>query len=341
MYREPGQIRQGAGNDDAQPFAGELPPVLDLETKGGLAPAALEAWTNAWLDEVEARTGVAALVYTSPNFWKTALTETQSVASAGHPLWVAHWTTGAAPLVPAGNWAGQSWTFWQWTDCVTVPGFSHCSDGDRFRGADPAAVAIPKYPSGAPSGSTPPTIVGAPQTAKTLAGIPGTWAGGKPVTFTYQWQRCDAAGAGCVDIAGATGSSYVVASGDLASTLRVSVTGSNALATVKAVSTQTTVVAGLPGAPVATVAPTISGAAQQGATLSASTGDWSGAPTGFTYQWRRCDAAGTTCVDIAGATGSSYVLTPAEAGATIRVLVVAANAIGPGGAITPQTAAVT
>ena len=52
-------------------------------------------------------------------------------------------------------------------------------------------------------------------------------------------------------------------------------------------------------------------------------------------------AAGTTCVDIAGATGSSYVLTPAEAGATIRVLVVAANAIGPGGAITPQTAAVT
>jgi len=191
-----------------------------------------------------------------------------------------------------------------------------------------------------PVSTTPPTVGGGLGPGQAAVAAAGVW-GGDQVAFTYQWQRCDAAGAGCVDIAGATGSSYVVASGDLASTLRVSVTGSNALATVKAVSTQTTVVAGLPGAPVATVAPAISGASQQGATLSASTGDWSGAPTGFTYQRRRCDAAGTTCVDIAGATGSSYVLTPAEAGATIRVLVVAANAIGPGGAITPQTAAVT
>ena len=145
--------------------------MLDLETKGALSPAALETWTNAWLDEVGARTGVAALVYTSPNFWKTGLAETQSVATAGHPLWVAHWTSNAAPLVPAADWAGQSWTFWQWTDCVKVPGFAHCSDGDRYRGADPVAVAIPAYPSGPPAGSSPPTIVGVAQTGKTLAGI--------------------------------------------------------------------------------------------------------------------------------------------------------------------------
>ena len=33
---------------------------------------------------------------------------------------------------------------------------------------------------------------------------PGSWAGGKPLAFGYQWQRCDAAGAGCIPIAGAT-----------------------------------------------------------------------------------------------------------------------------------------
>src|SRR6266542_2412072 len=34
--------------DVAQPQAGELPPVLDLETKGGLPTAALQTWTSAW-----------------------------------------------------------------------------------------------------------------------------------------------------------------------------------------------------------------------------------------------------------------------------------------------------
>src|SRR5207237_610573 len=150
--------------------------------------------------------------------------ETQSVASAGHPLWVAHWTTSATPLVPAANWAGQSWTFWQWTDCVKVPGFAHCSDGDRYRGPDPAAVAIPAYPNGAPSGSSPPTIVGTAQTGKTLAGIPGTWAGGKPVTFAYQWQRCDAAGGTCAPIVGATAETYLPVADDVGHALVLAVT---------------------------------------------------------------------------------------------------------------------
>jgi hypothetical protein len=107
------------------------------------------------------------------------------------------------------------------------------------------------------------------------------------------------------------------------------------------VSTQTAVVVGPPGAPVATVAPAIGGAAQQGGTLTVSTGGWSGEPTAFAYQWRRCDAAGTACVDIAGANAASYAPTSADAGATIRILVVATNTVGPGGAISPQTSPVT
>src|SRR3979411_2707695 len=70
----------------AQPQTGELPPVLDLETKNGLSQTALQTWTDAWLGEIAARTGVSAVVYTSPNFWKTAMASSTSVAAAGHRL---------------------------------------------------------------------------------------------------------------------------------------------------------------------------------------------------------------------------------------------------------------
>src|SRR5919201_3270579 len=52
--------------DVAQPRAGDLPPVLDLETTGGLSPDALVRWTQAWLDEGAARPGLSALIYASP-----------------------------------------------------------------------------------------------------------------------------------------------------------------------------------------------------------------------------------------------------------------------------------
>ena len=90
----------------AQPQVGELPPVLDLETKGTLTTAALRTWTSAWLEQIAARTGVAGLVYASPNFWKTSLADTTAFAGNGNPLWIAHWTTSTAPLVPASNWGG-------------------------------------------------------------------------------------------------------------------------------------------------------------------------------------------------------------------------------------------
>src|SRR5581483_7287126 len=117
----------------AQPQPGELPPVLDLETNGGLKPPDLLTWTSAWLAEITARTGLHAIVYTSPNFWKNSLADSGILALDGTPLWVAHWTTASAPLVPAGNWGGSGWTFWQWSSHGKVAGIGPQVDRDRFK----------------------------------------------------------------------------------------------------------------------------------------------------------------------------------------------------------------
>ena len=93
--------------------------------------------------------------------------------------------------------------------------------------------------------------------------------------------------------------------------------------------------------PVSVTVPTVSGTAGAGHTLTAGDGTWTGtAPLDFDYQWQRCDADGTDCVDIAGATDDSYDLTDADVGHAIRVEVTASNAAGDDGATSAPTAAV-
>src|SRR5205807_1163816 len=106
-----------------------------------------------------------------------------------------------------------------------------------------------------PANSTPPTITGTTQDGQTLTASNGTWSGTGPINFTYQWGRCDSAGANCVDLASATSSTYQLASGDVGNTIRVKVTGTNAGGNATATSAQTAVVA--PSPPANTVPPTI------------------------------------------------------------------------------------
>jgi hypothetical protein len=184
-----------------------------------------------------------------------------------------------------------------------------------------------------------PAISGTALPGQVLTASRGAWTGDQ-LEFAYQWERCDAAGGGCAAILGATTTTYTVATGDLASTVRLTVTGRNRLGSLKTSSPVTAVVAGPPGSPTSSVAPLIAGTAQAGATLTVDTGGWVGEPTGFAYQWRRCDASGRACVDIVGATSATYLVSAADARSTLRVLVVATNAAGSGGAISAPTAPV-
>jgi GH25 family lysozyme M1 (1,4-beta-N-acetylmuramidase) len=322
--------------DVAQPKGGDLPPVLDLETTGGLNTANLVAWTQAWVNEVVARTGVKPLVYTSPSFWKTSLGDTTAFALAGSKLWVAHWTTGSSPLVPASNWGGFGWTFWQWSDCQSVPGIPvKCVDADRAS----TIATLAAFPSGLPSAATAPSVVGTPRAGAKLAAVPGTWNGGKPVSFSYQWQLCNGS---CASIPGATLATYTPTAAQVGHTLSVLVTATTKSGAASATSPPTATVAAANGAlpPALVTAPAISGTVQVGQTLTASAGTWNGAPTSYAYQWQRCDATGV-CTPIAGATAATYLLTPGDIGATLEIVVTATNTVGSQAATSSPTTPVT
>src|SRR5207244_4331409 len=78
-----------------------------------------------------------------------------------------------------------------------------------------------------PSNTSLPTISGTAQQGSTLTGDPGTWSGSQPISFAYQWRRCDSAGANCQDIQSASTSTYTLVLADVGSTIRLDVTGSN------------------------------------------------------------------------------------------------------------------
>jgi GH25 family lysozyme M1 (1,4-beta-N-acetylmuramidase) len=324
----------------AGPQPGELPPVLDLEATGNLPKTRLLAWTLAWLGQIDARIGIQPFVYTSPLFWKGRLGDSTAAAAAGTGLWIAHWTSRSAPTVPARNWNGSGWRFWQWTNCVAVPGISkRCSDGDRMNGTKLASVAIQPYPTGLPLLSTPPTIVGAPVAGQLLAAVPGLWEGGKPLAFTYQWKLCDAAGATCTSIANATAETYRPVTTDVGHSLKVVVTATSTVGNATAVTVPTTAVSPAGTAPAARPAnlkpPQISGSPQDGQVLTSSVGTWTGSPKKFTYRWRRCNASGLACIAIPHATGPRRTLTPDDIGSTLSLVV---TATGAGGAASASTA---
>lgn len=88
----------------------------------------------------------------------------------------------------------------------------------------------------------PPSIGGIPEGGQTLSASTGWWAGGQPITYTYQWEDCDASGNACTNIPAATSDTYVLGPIDVGHTLRVAVTATNAEGFSSASSSPTTAV---------------------------------------------------------------------------------------------------
>jgi hypothetical protein len=194
----------------------------------------------------------------------------------------------------------------------------------------------------APSNTAPPTISGTAEQGQTLKASAGSWSGSTPIDYSYQWRRCGVAGGNCRNIAKATDNIYTLRSVDVGHTLRVLVTAVNSDGAATAQSKATDVVKKAPPqAPKNTTEPFITGTAQQGQTLTANGGQWSGdQPIQLSYRWRRCDDKGGDCSNTT-TTSQTYVLGADDVGHTLRVLVTASNGAGSAAAISNATSVVT
>ncbi|HWJ31182.1 MAG TPA: hypothetical protein VNR59_02475 [Gaiellaceae bacterium] len=89
-----------------------------------------------------------------------------------------------------------------------------------------------------------PTISGTARQGEILTADQGTWSGTQPMTFSYQWRRCDTSGGSCSNIVGATSKTYTLTSVDVGNRLRVRVRASNSAGSSTAISPATAAVGG-------------------------------------------------------------------------------------------------
>ena len=184
--------------------------------------------------------------------------------------------------------------------------------------ATPAVVTAQKT---GPSSLAPPTAAGTSQQGRQLTGSTGHWSVSGTISYGYQWYRCDAAGAHCNSVHGATRPTYTLVARDVGHTLGFAVHATDATGTATAYASLIGPIAGANVTLVPTAQPTIAGLARQGQKLQASDGTWTRKPDSVTYAWQRCNPNGRLCSPIAGATAATYAVTAADAGQTLAVLV--------------------
>jgi len=164
-----------------------------------------------------------------------------------------------------------------------------------------------------------PTVIvlggGTARVGETLLAEPGTWSP-QPDSMTYEWLR------GTSPIPGARSSSYTLTPDDLARDISVRVFaesegywGEHRRSNPVRVDERDSTLQDFVESP----APTISGTARVGATLTAQPGAWAPGASSYGYLWER------NGYPIAHANGPSYTLTQSEAGQRISVSVIAAR----------------
>ncbi|HLK45125.1 MAG TPA: hypothetical protein VKT18_04020, partial [Acidimicrobiales bacterium] len=285
--------------------------------------------------------------------------------------------TGVALTATTGSWNGAKAGGFsdQWQRCDSGGGQCATIGGATLQSYTPAAADVghtlrvvvtasntagstPSSPSAAtglvsafgvaiaPKNSVYPTVTvvsGDPNPAvgDLLTATTGTWVGTFPITYAYQWLRCDPTdtiNGSCYSLAGATSSSLTIPPEAWKYRIRVQVTATNGGGSVAQLSLPTVPIRAV--APILTLAPPITGNNVVGQTLSVGTGSWGGAPKPtISYDWRSCDALGTpaSCVSIPGATGTTYVPTPNDIGHALRVYLTGTNIVGSATGFTVHT----
>ncbi len=278
---------------------------------------------------------------------RTASPSISGSASKGSTLTASPGTwSGSAPITFTYSWQRCNRTG---TSCATIPdatsvtytvaaadvggtlrvrvAASNSAGVSAARSAETATVTA----ASGPVNTAAPAISGTGAQGQILTLSQGTWTGQGPLTFSYQWKRCDSAGNNCADASNVIASNTItLTAADVGRTIRGLVVARDANGASTANSQQTVVIAALAVPPGNTAAPAITGTPAVGQTLTLTTGTWNGpSPITFTYQWKRCDTAGNACTDASSViTTNTIVLTAADGGKTIRGAVYARNPSG-------------
>ncbi len=189
---------------------------------------------------------------------------------------------------------------------------THAGGGSAASAAPPQNVARP-------------TVTGTAQEGQTLRGDRGAWTG--VADYNFFWTRCNRNGDNCSNISGQHAATYTIQGGDVGHTIRFRVQAVNSSGSTFVSSAPTAVVA-RQAAPANTSPPTISGSAEEGQRLTGNAGTWTNNPTAFDYFWSRCDRTGNNCADISGANQTTYTLSSADVGNTVRFKVRGRNSGG-------------
>lgn len=105
--------------------AGDLPPVIDIETLHQQDKTNLINNIHVFLNGLESHYGAKPILYSGRNFSNEYLDRL-----GDYPLWLAEYDVDK-PTLPA---AWSNWTFWQWSQSSTVSGIDGLVDADRFNG---------------------------------------------------------------------------------------------------------------------------------------------------------------------------------------------------------------
>jgi len=277
------------------------------------------AW-RALLSVLLATVVIAGVAISSP-----AYAADRTFASAPRPTVSGSASVGTTLTASTGAWSPSPtrWSF-QWKrDGVAISGAT--SSSYRLVSAD-AGRAVTVTVVGSKSGyqatsrtslvsavaamefsrAPVPTLSGTATVGSDLTVVAGSWAPA-PSSQRFQWRRDGVA------ITGATSSTYRLVAADAGTTVTATVTSvKSGYRTTSRTSTGTAVAAqSFSLAP----RPTLAGSSTVGSRLTASVGTWSPTPSRTTLQWKRGGTA------IPGATGASYTLVAADAGASITVTV--------------------
>jgi lysozyme len=131
-YSKPARSQADYFANLLDPDPGELPPVVDFEQQvsGKNAPSP-RSYLRDFLAQMKTH-GYSPIIYTAPSFWREFGDNTSSWSD--FPLWIAHYTSAAAPSVPS-PWT--RWTFWQYSEKGDGKGYgseSYGMDMNRFNG---------------------------------------------------------------------------------------------------------------------------------------------------------------------------------------------------------------